>query len=216
VRRREQNAQAPPTRSTRPVKSVGWRMLTPCLECGALSQGNHRPHHKPAPSTRTRPASSTKQGCGSDWQRTRIEILQRDQWTCAYSGKPRLGPDATVDHVIPTPTAPPPTPHPSNLVACSKRCNSAKANEGRTTHGEPHGRSRTSAEAQRPTPDDRQAAGQNPTAIVPATPLCDPVGPELPADRERPRQTVEWWDVWRRSEQGSLNVLPRRRPTGRT
>ena len=40
--------------------------------------------------------------------------------------------------------------------------------------------------------------------IQPSMPLRDPVGPELPADREWPRQTIEWWDVWRRSEQRSL------------
>jgi 5-methylcytosine-specific restriction endonuclease McrA len=108
-------------------------MLTPCLECGALSQGNHCPHHKPKPSPRTRPASSTKQGYGSDWQRVRIQILIRDHWTCAYCGKPLLGPDATVDHVIPIDIAPSLRLDPSNLVAACRRCNSRRANEGRAT-----------------------------------------------------------------------------------
>ena len=49
-----------------------------------------------------------------------------------------------------------------------------------------------------------KAPDKIPTTIVPSMPLRDPVGPELPKDREWPRQTVEWWDVWRRSEQGSL------------
>ena len=112
-------------------------MLTPCLECGALSQGNYCQHHKPVPTKRTRPASSTKQGYGTDWQRLRIEILQRDQWTCAYCHKPLLGPDATVDHLIPISIAPSLRLDPSNLVAACRRCNGRRANEGRAAPPHP-------------------------------------------------------------------------------
>ena len=49
-----------------------------------------------------------------------------------------------------------------------------------------------------------KAPDKIPTTIVPATPSREPLGPPLPDDREWPKQTLVWWDVWRRSEQASL------------
>jgi hypothetical protein len=49
-----------------------------------------------------------------------------------------------------------------------------------------------------------KAPDKIPTTKVASAPLRDPLGPELPKDREWPKQTVEWWDVWRRSEQAGL------------
>ena len=57
----------------------------------------------------------------AEWKRIRAFILLRDDKTCAYCG----GDADTVDHI---------TPHslgggnePGNLIACCRRCNSAKA-----------------------------------------------------------------------------------------
>jgi 5-methylcytosine-specific restriction endonuclease McrA len=38
---------------------------------------------------------------GRAWDETRILVLDRDNWTCQACGKPLIGTDATVDHVIP-------------------------------------------------------------------------------------------------------------------
>ena len=51
----------------------------------------------------------------------RLEILQRDQWTCFYCQMPAT----TVDHVIPIIQGGDPIAY-DNLVACCTRCNSSK------------------------------------------------------------------------------------------
>lgn len=56
-----------------------------------------------------------------DYRRVRVQVLQRDQWTCHYCGQ-----DAdTVDHVIPIKKGGDPIAM-DNMVAACKRCNSAK------------------------------------------------------------------------------------------
>ena len=83
--------------------------------------------HDPLCPMTTHPCRGNRAAGGSMlWQRLRIQILIRDHWTCTYCGKPLLGPDATVDHVIPMPSL-----DPSNLVAACRRCNSR---EGRGAH----------------------------------------------------------------------------------
>jgi 5-methylcytosine-specific restriction endonuclease McrA len=55
------------------------------------------------------------------WKKRRREILSRDNFVCFYCGN-----DAdTVDHVLSIKKGGDPL-DPSNLVACCKRCNSAK------------------------------------------------------------------------------------------
>jgi 5-methylcytosine-specific restriction endonuclease McrA len=51
----------------------------------------------------------------------RLEILQRDQWTCFYC----MQPATTVDHVIPIVQGGDPIAY-DNLVSCCTRCNSRK------------------------------------------------------------------------------------------
>ena len=58
-----------------------------------------------------------------DWKKRRLEILLRDNYTCYYCGN---GEANTVDHLISIKKDPHLAMDPSNLVACCKRCNSAK------------------------------------------------------------------------------------------
>jgi 5-methylcytosine-specific restriction endonuclease McrA len=51
----------------------------------------------------------------------RLEILQRDQWSCFYCGQPAT----TVDHIIPIVKGGDPIAY-DNLVSCCARCNSRK------------------------------------------------------------------------------------------
>jgi 5-methylcytosine-specific restriction endonuclease McrA len=51
----------------------------------------------------------------------RLEVLQRDQWTCFYCQMPAT----TVDHVIPIKSGGDPIAY-DNLVSCCTRCNSSK------------------------------------------------------------------------------------------
>lgn len=57
------------------------------------------------------------------FKKRRLEILARDNFTCYYCGS---GDANTVDHLIPIKKDPHLAMEPSNLVACCKRCNSAK------------------------------------------------------------------------------------------
>ena len=61
----------------------------------------------------------------SIWKKTRIAILQRDQYTCAYCGQEAT----TVDHIIPASLGG--DAHPSNLVAACISCNSSKGGVNR-------------------------------------------------------------------------------------
>ncbi len=55
------------------------------------------------------------------WKALRLQVLQRDDWTCHYCG----GPADTVDHVIPRSAGGAPY-DPNNTVAACRSCNSAK------------------------------------------------------------------------------------------
>jgi len=57
-----------------------------------------------------------------DWKKRRLEILLRDNYICYYCG----GDANTVDHLISVKIDPHLAMDPLNLVACCKRCNSAK------------------------------------------------------------------------------------------
>lgn len=63
----------------------------------------------------------------SQWRRKRMEILERDDWTCRYCGKVmESNRNATVDHVIPYELAK--SIDDANLVAACRSCNSRKGN----------------------------------------------------------------------------------------
>lgn len=64
---------------------------------------------------------------GSDWNATRLFVLNRDNWTCVYCGKHLEGADATADHIIPKDAGG--LDEPSNLVASCRRDNGRKSNK---------------------------------------------------------------------------------------
>ena len=55
------------------------------------------------------------------YKKRRLEVLQRDQWSCFYCGQPAT----TVDHIIPIVKGGDPIAY-DNLVSCCARCNSRK------------------------------------------------------------------------------------------
>jgi 5-methylcytosine-specific restriction endonuclease McrA len=69
-------------------------------------------------------AMSTKRGDPRGtraYKARRLEVLQRDQWSCFYC----MQPATTVDHVIPIIQGGDPIAF-DNLVSCCARCNSSK------------------------------------------------------------------------------------------
>ena len=97
------------------------RPARPCLSpgCPAVTRSGSRcPAHQ-TDANRQR-GSATQRGYGSQWQRTRLAVLNRDAWTCGYCGSPAT----TVDHV--TPKARGGTDDEGNLMAACLSCNSGK------------------------------------------------------------------------------------------
>ena len=92
----------------------------PCIVCGVVTTSSRCPAH-----TVNKP-SSTSRGYGYQWQKARIQILNRDNWTCHYCGKKLVGSDATVDHIVPLHKDSSLALDPSNLVASCRSCNSRK------------------------------------------------------------------------------------------
>lgn len=62
---------------------------------------------------------------GTEWNRLRLQILERDQHTCAYCG----GEADTVDHIIPKSSGETNLDRPDNLVAACRRCNGLKSDK---------------------------------------------------------------------------------------
>lgn len=94
-----------------------------CLDCGRVTTNGSRCVQHQAELLRRRSASRgtrQQQGYGADWQRTRLTILNRDQWLCGYCGKPAN----TVDHRVPKSRGG--SDDESNLIAACRSCNSAK------------------------------------------------------------------------------------------
>ena len=63
----------------------------------------------------------------TQWKKTRLAVLNRDDWVCAYCNRDLLllpAMQRTADHVIPTSAGGTSEMH--NLVACCKECNSRK------------------------------------------------------------------------------------------
>ena len=100
----------------------------PCLDCGVVTENSRCPAHEAQRQTnnpRVR-LNANDRGYSADWQRIRLGILARDSWICQRCGK-RMAHDAnaTVDHVVPLSLGGARL-DPTNLVACCRRCNSAK------------------------------------------------------------------------------------------
>ena len=110
------------------------RSLVPCLDCGIPTRSSRcsscsekRLELLPSPDK----GNTTERGYGSDWQRVRILILNRDKWICYICGKKLAGSDATVDHIVSIADDPSLRLTPSNLAACCRACNSGKAGRKR-------------------------------------------------------------------------------------
>lgn len=70
---------------------------------------------------RERPRGTRQErGYGAEWQVTRLRILERDGYRCAYCG----GPAGTVDHIVAKARGG--TDYDSNLTAACVQCNSGK------------------------------------------------------------------------------------------
>lgn len=61
---------------------------------------------------------------GVEWNITRLQVLDRDGWICAYCRKALVGDDATVDHIVAKARGG--TDHPDNLISCCRSCNASK------------------------------------------------------------------------------------------
>ena len=72
---------------------------------------------------RQRPSSSMR-GYNAEWNKIRIIVLRRDNWTCVRCNKKLIGSDATVDHRIPLSRGG--TNEASNLQSMCRSCNSSK------------------------------------------------------------------------------------------
>ena len=100
----------------------------PCLGCGVVAIGSRCPQCKAAYESKRDAirGNSTERGYDSAWQKVRIQVLNRDNWTCQYCFKPLVGRDATVDHIIALINGGARL-DPNNLVSSSLRDNSSKA-----------------------------------------------------------------------------------------
>jgi 5-methylcytosine-specific restriction protein A len=70
--------------------------------------------------------TTTARGYGSDWQRVRLEILERDGWRCYLCGVGLTKLNATVDHIQRISLRPDLRLDPTNLAACCRPCNASK------------------------------------------------------------------------------------------
>lgn len=68
----------------------------------------------------------TERGYDYQWRKLRIEVLNRDNWTCHYCQKKLVGSDATVDHLVPISVDTSLRLQKFNLVAACRSCNASK------------------------------------------------------------------------------------------
>lgn len=68
---------------------------------------------------------SSKSSRGASWERLRIKVLERDNWTCNYCGKHLEGADGTADHVIAKANGG--EDRLDNLIAACRKCNGTKS-----------------------------------------------------------------------------------------
>jgi 5-methylcytosine-specific restriction protein A len=100
-----------------------------CLDCGIPTAKSRcdtcqeiRETNQPK---RERPSSSMR-GYDAQWNKIRVIVLRRDNWTCLQCNKKLIGSDATVDHRIPLTRGG--TNELTNLQAMCRSCNSSKKN----------------------------------------------------------------------------------------
>lgn len=98
--------------------------LRHCLDCGTLVSDaprcliHQREYQK-------RRGTRQQQGYGAEWQRIRLEVLERDGYECQLRLSPRChGLAETVDHLLPKKLGG--SDDTENLVAACIVCNSAK------------------------------------------------------------------------------------------
>lgn len=108
----------------------------PCDACGEPTKNRHYCSRKCRPKKSDRTAwvrrsprvPASERGYGAAWQKLRVKILDRDDWSCQVRGLGcvpdlRMGTrNATVDHIQPLALGG--TDDPSNLRACCWTCNS--------------------------------------------------------------------------------------------
>lgn len=101
--------------------------LMPCLNCGTPTS-NSRCDYCESQYKQSKPrirATSTARGYDYQYQKVRLVVLRRDNWTCVYCNKHLINSDATIDHIVPLSKGG--SKHdPSNLVAACRSCNSSK------------------------------------------------------------------------------------------
>ena len=101
--------------------------MMPCLGCGIPSKGSRCPacnaqYQESNPRVR---ATSNERGYDYAWQKVRVAVLRRDNWTCHYCQKLLKNSDATVDHLVPLSRGGDRL-NQDNLVAACRSCNSSK------------------------------------------------------------------------------------------
>lgn len=100
-------------------------MIRHCLDCGRLIHNATRcPAHERLHAQHRR-GTRQEQGYGAEWQRVRLEVLERDGYECQLRLSPRCrGIAETVDHLLPKKLGG--SDDIENLVAACIVCNSAK------------------------------------------------------------------------------------------
>lgn len=98
------------------------RLIRRCRDCGASTKSGNR-CGRCTEAGRDRPAFSARYGSG--WQRVRLEVLERDNYSCYWCEAPAN----TVDHLVPVSHGG--TQDPDLLVAACGRCNYGRGNRAR-------------------------------------------------------------------------------------
>ena len=69
--------------------------------------------------------NANARGYDHAYRKARLQVLERDRWTCNYCGKNLQGADATVDHIVALANGGDATSL-LNLTASCRTCNSRK------------------------------------------------------------------------------------------
>jgi len=101
-----------------------------CLNCGIPSNGYRCENCAQAYAKKYAwKPSSAQRGYDAQWRKVRLQVLDRDHWTCYICNKKLVGNDATVDHLVALSKDYEQRLNPDNLRACCRSCNSAKKNK---------------------------------------------------------------------------------------
>jgi 5-methylcytosine-specific restriction endonuclease McrA len=98
-----------------------------CLDCGiptAKSRCDTCQEVREASQPKRERPSSSMRGYDANWNRVRVVVLRRDNWTCVRCNKKLVGSDATVDHRVPLARGG--SNDLSNLQSMCRSCNSSK------------------------------------------------------------------------------------------